>query len=113
MATKKKIKRAVRRRSVPESLATVRIKPGPKKRVSQGAPPRKFTTHKVRAAWFQARASYPVREANVERLVSERERVSPAVVPGVNWTLVGPTNIGGRCTAVAVHPTNPDTLYIG
>ncbi len=28
------------------------------------------------------------------------------------WKLVGPTNIGGRVTDLAVHPGNPDLYYI-
>ena len=113
MARKKNLKRAATRRPVPKALEVVRIKRGPKKKRAQGPPLPIFTTHKVRAAWFQARATYPVREASVERLVSERDRVRPAALPAVNWAAAGPTNIGGRCTALAVHPTNPDTLYIG
>ena len=49
----------------------------------------------------------------MEKLVSERKRVRAAGVPGVTWASAGPTNIGGRCTALAVHPANPDTVYIG
>jgi len=77
------------------------------------SPPPRYTTHKVRALWFQARASYPVREANVRKLVSERNRVRPAFPPNVNWVPAGPSNIGGRCTALAIHPANPDIVYIG
>jgi photosystem II stability/assembly factor-like uncharacterized protein len=29
------------------------------------------------------------------------------------WTLIGPTNIGGRITGVAIHPTDPDIFYAG
>ncbi|MBD3166177.1 T9SS type A sorting domain-containing protein [bacterium] len=29
------------------------------------------------------------------------------------WTFEGPTNIGGRITAIAVHPDYPDTVYAG
>ena len=29
------------------------------------------------------------------------------------WTLVGPNNIGGRVNAIAIHPTDPNTVYIG
>ncbi|MDH7516184.1 MAG: T9SS type A sorting domain-containing protein [Bacteroidota bacterium] len=30
---------------------------------------------------------------------------------GGAWALVGPNNIGGRVTGVAIHPTNPDIVY--
>jgi photosystem II stability/assembly factor-like uncharacterized protein len=92
----------------------VKIQPGPRKRKSRGAPAPRYTTHKVRAAWFQARASYPLREADVESLIAQRSQVQAAAVPGAaQWEFVGPSNIGGRCTSIAVHPQNPDTLYIG
>jgi photosystem II stability/assembly factor-like uncharacterized protein len=91
----------------------VNVKRGPRKKRS--TPALRFTTHKVRAAWFEARASYPVREADVDRLVRERRKVRAAIpaVAGVNWQMVGPSNIGGRTTSIAVHPTQTDTLYIG
>lgn len=81
---------------------------------SQPAPP-SHTTHKRRALWFQARASYPVREANVERLLKQRRKFPPAPPStlAVRWDAVGPSNIGGRMTSLAVHPTNADLVYIG
>ncbi len=40
-------------------------------------------------------------------------RPQAALAKGRNaaWTLVGPNNIGGRVTGVAIHPTNPDIVY--
>ncbi|HWF45126.1 MAG TPA: T9SS type A sorting domain-containing protein [Candidatus Kapabacteria bacterium] len=29
------------------------------------------------------------------------------------WTIVGPDNIGGRVNTIAIHPTDPNTVYIG
>jgi len=79
---KKSVMRAARKQlSARSDSAPVQIKPGPLKKMVEGPPPPRYTTHKVRAAWFQARASYPVREANVERLISERDRVHPDFVP--------------------------------
>jgi len=75
---------------------------------------KRSTSHKRRSVWFQARASYPAREADVQRLTQQRRKFAaaePAAAP--HWELVGPTNIGGRMTSIAVHPTNPDLLYIG
>jgi hypothetical protein len=89
-----------KRASARAASAAVRIKPGPRKKVVEGAPPPRHTTHKVRAAGFQARASYPVRDANVDRLISERARVRPAASAAMNWVPVGPTNMGamhGSC----------------
>ncbi len=31
----------------------------------------------------------------------------------LTWTQLGPGNIGGRIRAIAVHPTDPNTVYIG
>ena len=30
-----------------------------------------------------------------------------------NWQSIGPTNIGGRITDIAIHENNPETIYIG
>ncbi|HEY1338818.1 MAG TPA: hypothetical protein VGF59_14985 [Bryobacteraceae bacterium] len=90
---------------------------GPRKVRKPGMPESRYTTHKARAVWFQERASYPVREAHVRTLVDERARVLerlPAPPPAApEWVSAGPTNIGGRCTSLAVHPATPDTVYIG
>src|SRR5689334_7147625 len=75
------------------------IVPGPCKSRPTGPPPARFTTHKKRSAWFQQRAAYPVREANVDGLMREKRKFSaaaPVVAP--NWEQIGPTNIGGRMT---------------
>lgn len=32
---------------------------------------------------------------------------------GASWQLAGPTNIGGRITDIAVHPSAPEIIYIG
>src|SRR2546426_6777051 len=89
------------------------IKPGPHKLSAKSERPPRHTTHKVRAKWFQARASYPVREAKIEKLINERVRFETPVSKAMSWIPVGPTNIGGRATALAVHPTNPNIVYLG
>ena len=30
-----------------------------------------------------------------------------------NWTWIGPKNIGGRIRSILIHPTSPNTMYIG
>ena len=30
-----------------------------------------------------------------------------------SWTLAGPTNVEGRITTIAIHPTNPQIVYAG
>lgn len=92
------------------------LPPGPRRKTT-GIPHGRFTTHKVRAVWFQQRASYPVREAAVGVLVAERGRMNetlPKPPPAARtWENVGPTNVGGRVTSLAVHPKKPDTVYAG
>ena len=44
----------------------------------------------------------------VEALTAE---VDPALA-AAEWTLMGPTNIGGRVTDLAVDPTRPDTVWV-
>jgi hypothetical protein len=77
----------------------------PPRRQAKGGRVR-LTNHKARSRWFQTRASWPVREAAVNRLVRERMRVEKALAAPANitasWECVGPTNIGGRITSLAV-----------
>lgn len=77
----------------------------------------RLTSHKARSRWFQTRASWPVREAPVHRLVRERQRVEKSLAPPANipaqWECVGPTNIGGRITCLACHPKHPERLWAG
>ena len=89
---------------------------GPEKKAPKGKVEPKFTTHKKRSAWFQTRATWPFREADVENLLIERSRMEVPLAPaGVTpqWELMGPTNIGGRCTSVVCHPVTPDTIWLG
>ena len=76
---------------------------------------RRFTTHKSRSVWFQARATWPYREGAAEHLARERRRArTPSPIPGsARWKQIGPTNIGGRMTSVVAHPTNPALLWAG
>ncbi|HEY3040394.1 MAG TPA: hypothetical protein VGJ66_16775 [Pyrinomonadaceae bacterium] len=77
----------------------------------------RLTSHKARSRWFQTRASWPVREAPVNTLVRERLRVEKALSAPANvtaqWECVGPTNIGGRITCLAYHPTHPERIWAG
>ncbi len=75
-----------------------------------------FTTHKVRSAWFQARESWPWREAPIDLLTAERARAAAELPPASGaalWAPVGPANIGGRMTCVVCHPTTPERLWAG
>lgn len=89
---------------------------GPRKKRRKGGPAPRYSTHKVRANWFRARAAWPFREADGDHLVAERAAatIRPAPVPtNRQWEAVGPTNIGGRCTSLVCHPTNTDVVYVG
>jgi photosystem II stability/assembly factor-like uncharacterized protein len=74
-----------------------------------------YTTHKVRSAWFQARESWPLREAPIESLTAERARVTSEMPPTpgtTQWAPIGP-EIGGRMTCAVHHPTAPERLWAG
>ena len=89
---------------------------GPKKQRPPDGYPERHTTHKTRSAWFQARATWPLREAPVHDLVAEHARVSISLAPppaATQWELVGPTNIGGRMTSIVCDPANPDVIWAG
>lgn len=77
----------------------------------------RLTHHKVRSRWFQARAAWPMREAPVHALISERTRAQKALAEPehitAQWECVGPTNTGGRITSLACHPTQPDRIWVG
>src|SRR6266446_1922086 len=91
----------------------------------QPVPPRKrakggvvrLTSHKARSRWFQTRASWPIREPSVNRLVRERMRVEKSLAAPANitaqWECVGPTNIGGRITSLVCHPAHPERIWAG
>ncbi len=71
--------------------------------------------------WFFARRAYP-QMSLPDRVASKIRRSAtafrktrltavPQAAASPTWTSVGPTNIGGRITAVLIHPTDPDILY--
>lgn len=89
---------------------------GPAKKRAKGAPEPRTSTHKKRAQWFHARAAWPYRDADGDNLIEQRAKVTvaaAAVPANRQWESMGPTNIGGRATSAAVHPINPDILWIG
>ncbi len=97
----------------PEDSATV----GPRKKRVKGTPPPRLSHHKARTKWFQARATWPVREAPVRKLIQERTRVKKALARpasvSAEWESVGPSNIGGRMTCLACHPEHPERIWAG
>lgn len=89
---------------------------------------RRFTSHPPQASagvdndWFMTQRSYP-RETIPDRALQKMRGAMKAQYLGklplrssmasANWTLVGPTNIGGRVSAVIIHPTNPNVIFVG
>lgn len=68
--------------------------------------------------WFVRQRAFPFDDIpNDERLKSIEyvKNNMPVSDLGIdaNWSLVGPTNIEGRITTIAIHPTNPQIVYIG
>ncbi|QQS35896.1 MAG: T9SS type A sorting domain-containing protein [Ignavibacteriales bacterium] len=69
--------------------------------------------------WFYDQRAYPNgfiperwQEEAMEHILLHNQ--SPASNPAaLNWTQLGPGNIGGRIRAIAVHPSDPNTVYIG
>jgi photosystem II stability/assembly factor-like uncharacterized protein len=68
--------------------------------------------------WFVMQRTWPAGEWNRAAIEQARtqalelRRRSPRGLDE-NWTFAGPTNVGGRITALAVHPSAPDTVYAG
>jgi photosystem II stability/assembly factor-like uncharacterized protein len=113
----KRTRRSSGRSKEPEPMAPeYGLQAFPPRRRPKGAVVR-LTNHKARSKWFQARASWPAREAPVNRLIRERARVEKALATPADliskWECVGPTNIGGRITCLAIHPKQPDRIWAG
>lgn len=91
------------------------VSPGPSKHSATGRPGPRLSHHKGRAAWFRARVSWPLRDASAFALAAARNKADRklASLPGAKWTLAGPTNIGGRCTALVCQPADPNIVWVG
>ena len=99
-------------RVLPESTVTR----GPRKSRSAAPPPPRLVNHKTRAGWFQSRASWPMREAPVARVVAQRDATQkslPAASGAAQWESIGPTNIGGRLTSLVCDPGNAERIWVG
>lgn len=68
--------------------------------------------------WFMLQRVYPHDDIDpglyesAKARISEMAHDSPEGAIGP-WTSAGPSNIGGRVTAIALHPTNPSIIYMG
>lgn len=68
--------------------------------------------------WFMLQRVYPYNDVNPELYERARqtiEEMGNARGDGISaaWQSVGPSNIGGRITSLALHPTNADVIYAG
>ena len=111
-----KIRKTTRKKKKsPAQLLETLIEYAPPKQVSKSKSVA-FSTHKKRAAWFNAREAWPHREVAAEMIAQGRAgsvTESPQL-PGVPmWTPAGPSNIGGRMTALVVHPNDAKHLIAG
>ena len=94
-------------------------------------PPEQLSLHRDSERWIQERFRWfrnqrldpdgTIPEGVREQAWNETKRMSlhkPAVrlsksgaVASGTWVQLGPSNIGGRITGIAIHPTNPDIVY--
>jgi len=68
--------------------------------------------------WFMRQRTWPSEEFNIEAMQegfrqSKLMHQSSGSQLNETWELAGPSNIGGRVTALAVHPDNPGIIYAG
>jgi photosystem II stability/assembly factor-like uncharacterized protein len=67
--------------------------------------------------WFFMQRAYPYPEINYtarNEAWSQAQQIKAAADErGEGWVLEGPYNIGGRISAVAMHPSNLQTIYAG
>lgn len=92
------------------------VSPGPRKQAAKGRPGPRLSHHKGRAAWFRARVSWPLRDPSMKALMFARRSAATKLAPlpeAQQWTLAGPTNIGGRCTSLVCHPGDANTMWLG
>ncbi|MDZ7292767.1 MAG: T9SS type A sorting domain-containing protein [candidate division KSB1 bacterium] len=68
-------------------------------------------------AWLQRTFPYFTadRTAHVEALqqAQHMQRLAKSLTPQAKWNFAGPTNIGGRVSALAINPKNPEIVYAG
>ncbi|RPI18412.1 MAG: T9SS C-terminal target domain-containing protein [Ignavibacteriae bacterium] len=68
--------------------------------------------------WFEKQRAFPFDEIPEDEHLKSIEYVKNNMqvdAPGglVAWQLAGPTNIEGRISIIAIHPTNPQIVYTG
>src|SRR3990172_7882433 len=67
--------------------------------------------------WFETQRAFPFSEIPPGAHEKAIEQVKNMPVKEMDfpaaWTLAGPTNIEGRITTIAIHPSNPQIVYAG
>jgi photosystem II stability/assembly factor-like uncharacterized protein len=67
--------------------------------------------------WFFIQRSYPGKTINYKAWRQAQQQAETlhrrASGNALSWQEAGPTNVGGRITALAVHPSFPDRIYLG
>ena len=69
--------------------------------------------------WFFLQRAFPHNDINHEvyqaavKQAAEERKANKALKSSGGWEFAGPLNIGGRVTAVAMHPGEMETFYIG
>lgn len=68
--------------------------------------------------WFHFQRAYPYDDFPLESyhkalLAKERMEVPADAIASAEWETVGPSNIGGRITALEVDPTDTNTIILG
>jgi photosystem II stability/assembly factor-like uncharacterized protein len=79
----------------------------------------KKRTEEYPSDWFYAQRAYPydyIKPEIYRQVLNQAQllREKPTQTRSLNaWQLAGPVNIGGRIPSIAVHPAEPETIYIG
>ncbi len=68
--------------------------------------------------WFHGQRAYPYDDYPLESyhkaiFVKERMEVSGDAISSAAWEAVGPSNIGGRITALVIDPADTNTIILG
>lgn len=68
--------------------------------------------------WFYYQRAFPEKEIDYGKYFDAMEKKkkndnTDEMISRGTWQLIGPSNIGGRITALVVDPTNPNTIIIG
>lgn len=74
---------------------------------------------KIPSDWFVLQRAHPGKEINYAARAAAFQQAAaarqalPADLRGTGWDFGGPLNIGGRISALAMHPSDMQTIYAG